>query len=139
MRAIGKAGRLRRQRRRARDARVHLDDQHLAVGGIHGELDVAAAGVDADLANDRDGGVAHHLVLAVGERHRRRHGDRVAGVHAHRIEVLDRADDHDVVVAVAHHLELELLPADDAPLDQHLVTGDRSRPRRTIASNSSRL
>src|SRR2546425_8207068 len=45
-------------------------------------------------ADDRDRGVAHTLVFAVGERHRRRHGDRVAGVHTHGIEVLDRADDH---------------------------------------------
>jgi hypothetical protein len=43
-------------------------------------------------------GVAHDLVLAVGERLRRRHGDRVAGVHAHGVEVLDRADDDHVVV-----------------------------------------
>ncbi len=65
--------------------------------------------------------VTHQLVLAVGERLRRRDGDRVAGVHAHRVEVLDRADDDDVVLAVAHHLELELLPADDRLLDQELV------------------
>ena len=38
------------------------------------------------------------LVFAVGERLRRGDGDRVAGVHAHGIEVLDRADDDDVVV-----------------------------------------
>ena len=34
---------------------------------------------------------------AVGERLLRRDGDRVAGVDAHRVDVLDRADDHDVV------------------------------------------
>ena len=50
-------------------------------------------------------------------------GDRVAGVHAHRVDVLDRADDHHVVVAVAHQLELELLPADDRLLEQHLGGG----------------
>ena len=44
---------------------------------------------------------------------------------AHRVDVLDRADDHDVVVAVAHHLELELAPADHRLLDQDLV--DRAR------------
>ncbi len=121
MRAIGKSGRLGRERRRPRHARIHLDDEHFAVARIHGELDVAAARVDADLANDRDGRVAHHLILAIGERHRRRDGDRVAGVHAHRIEILDRADDDDVVLVVAHHLELELLPADHAALDEHLV------------------
>ena len=49
-----------------------------------------------------------------------RHGDRVAGVHAHGVDVLDRADDHAVVVAVAHQLELELLPAEDRLLQEHL-------------------
>ena len=39
---------------------------------------------------------------------------------AHRVEVLDRADDHDVVGAVADHLELELVPAADRLLDEHL-------------------
>ena len=88
---------------------------------VHRELDVAAAGLDADLADDRHRGVAHPLVLAVAERHRRRDRDRVAGVHAHRIDVLDRADDHHVVRVVAHHLELVLLPAEHAALDEHLV------------------
>src|SRR5208282_2470866 len=44
-----------------------------------------------------------------------------------RIEILDRADDHDVVGPVAHHLELELLPSFDRLLDQHLVAGRRSQ------------
>ena len=42
-------------------------------------------------------------------------------MHAHRVEVLDRADDHDVVVCVAHDLELELVPADERLLDEHLA------------------
>ena len=45
---------------------------------------------------------------------------RVAGVHAHRVDVLDRADDDAVVRLVADHLHLELLPAEHALLDQHL-------------------
>ncbi len=44
-------------------------------------------------------------------------------MHAHRVEVLDRAHDDDVVEAVAHELELELVPAADGLLDEHL--GDR--------------
>ena len=40
---------------------------------------------------------------------------------AHRVEVLDRADDHDVVGAVADDLELELVPAAQRLLDEHLV------------------
>jgi hypothetical protein len=41
-----------------------------------------------------------------------RDGDRVAGVHAHRVEVLDGADDDAVVLVVAHDLHLEFLPAE---------------------------
>ena len=46
-------------------------------------------------------------------------------MHTHRVEVLDRADDDDVVGVVAHHLELVFLPARDAALDEDLR--DRAR------------
>jgi hypothetical protein len=85
------------------------------------ELHVRAAGIDADLAQHRHRGVAHDLVFLVGQRLRRCDGNRVAGVHAHRVEVLDRADDDAVVLAVAHHLHLELFPADQRLLDQQLA------------------
>ena len=125
------AGGLGGQRRAARDARVHLDDDDLAGLRVHGELAVAAAGVDADLADDRLGGVAQLLVLGVGERERRRDGDAVAGVHAHGVDVLDGADDDDVVGAVAHDLELELVPADDRLLEQDLR--DRAERQAVLA------
>ena len=115
------AGRLRRERRRARDARVHLDDAELAGLALARELDVGAAGLDADGADHRRGRVAELLVGLVGQRHLRRDGDGVAGVDAHRVEVLDRADDDDVVARVAHDLELELVPADQRLLDEHLA------------------
>ena len=63
---------------------------------------------------------AQLLVRLVGQRHLRRDGHRVAGVHAHRVEVLDRADDHDVVGVVADDLQLELVPAAHRFLDEHL-------------------
>jgi hypothetical protein len=44
-------------------------------------------------------------------------------VHAHRIEVLDRADDHDVVIAIPHHFELVLFPSLDRFLDEDLSDG----------------
>jgi hypothetical protein len=44
-------------------------------------------------------------------------------VDAHRVEVLDRADDDALVLVVAHDLHLEFLPAEEALLDQHLVDG----------------
>jgi hypothetical protein len=115
------SGRLRRERRRSRHARVHLDDEHLTVARVDGKLNVAAARVDAYFANDRDGASRISLILAIGKRHRRGHGDRVTGMHAHRVEILDRADDDDVVVVIAHHLELELLPADHTSLNEYLA------------------
>ena len=68
-------------------------------------------------------GVAHGLVFAVGERLRGGDGDGVAGVHAHGVEIFDRADDDDVVFDVAHHLEFVFFPAEDGFFDQRLVHG----------------
>ena len=124
-----KPGGLRRQRRRPRHARVHLDDDHPAVFRVHRELDVRAAGLDADPADDPPRRIAHPLVFLVRQRQRRRDGDAVAGVDAHRVDILDRADDDEVVGDVAHHLELVFLPADDRFLDQDLVDGAHARVR----------
>ena len=88
---------------------------------MHRELDIGAAGLHTDFADDLDSRIAHHLALAVGERLRRRDCDRVAGVHAHGIEVLDGADDDHVIGEIAHHLELVFLPSQDGFFDQHLV------------------
>ena len=95
---------------------------------MDGELNVRAAGFDADFANHCQRRVAHPLVFFVGERLGRGHGDRIAGVDAHRVEVFDRADDHDVVVGVAHHLHFVFFPAEDAFFDEHLVHGRKIEP-----------
>src|SRR5690606_11314484 len=96
---------------------------HAAGFRAGGELDVRAAGFHADLADDGEGGVAHDLVFAVGECLDGRDGDRVAGVDAAGIEVLDRADDHAVVGAVAHDLHFELLPTEQRFVDEHFGNG----------------
>ena len=85
------SGRLRRERRGARNSRIHLDDQNPTVLGINRELHVRAAGVHPDLAQHGDRGVAQTLILPVGQGLGRRHRDRVAGVNPHRVDVLDRA------------------------------------------------
>ncbi len=107
----------------ARDARVHLDHDHAPVLGIDRELHVRPTRLDADLAEHRDRGVAHDLVFLVGQRQSRGDGDRIAGMHPHRIDVLDGADDDAVIRLVADDLHLVFLPAEHALLDQHLVGG----------------
>ena len=119
------ARRLRRERRRARDARVHLDQRQLAGLRLVGELDVGAAGGDADRAGAGERGVAEALQLAVGQGLLGRDRPGVAGVDSDRVEVLDRADDDAVAGGVGHDLELELLPALQRALDEHLA--DRAR------------
>ena len=122
-----------------RDPGVHLDDDLLAGGGVHGELHVRPPRLHPDPAHAGEGGVAHLLVLDVGQRLRRGHRDRVAGVHAHGVDVLDGADDHAVVGPVPHDLELELLPAGDRPLDEDLGDGAglEARRRRCGAARSA--
>ena len=111
-----------RQRGRPAHARVDLDgDDVLLLIRRHRELHVAAAGKRPDGVHHVDGHVAHPLEGGVRQRHRRRHRDGVARVDAHRIEVLDGADDDHVVVGVAEQLELELLPPHQRLVDHHLV------------------
>jgi len=119
----GKAGSLGRQGGTAGNAGVHLDDDHAAVVRVHAELDVRAAGLDADGADDGEALVAHDLVFLVREGLDGRNGDAVAGVDAHRIEILDAADDDTVVGAVAHDFHLVFLPAEERFLNEDFGDG----------------
>ena len=105
------------------DPGIHLDDDHVAVERIEGELDIGPARLHPYPANAGEGGVTHPLVLDVGKGLGRSHRDRVAGVNTHGVDVLDGADDHAVVGAVTHDLELVLLPPRDALLDEDLGDG----------------
>src|SRR4030095_8343268 len=44
-------------------------------------------------------------------------------MHTHRVDVFNRTNHDEIVRDVAHHLEFELLPADDRLLDQNFVDG----------------
>ena len=94
------------------------------VAGLQRELDVAPA-LDAERADDLQAGGAQRLVLLVRERLAGGDDDAVAGVDAHRVDVLHVADGDAVVGAVAHHLVLDLLPADQGLLEQRLADGAR--------------
>ena len=86
-------------------------------------MDVRAAGFDPDFAQHGNRAVAHDLIFLVGQRQGRGDGDAVAGMDAHRIDVFDGADDDGIVGPVADHLHLELFPAKQAFVDQHLCDG----------------
>jgi hypothetical protein len=119
----GEPGGLAGQRRGPRHPRVHLDQNHPPGGGVHRELDVGSSGLHAHGSDACQCGIPHLLILPIGERLRRSHGDRVPRVHAHRVYVLDRAHDHGIVGGVAHHLELEFFPPRDRLLHQDLADG----------------
>ena len=76
--------------------------------------------------------VAHDLVFFVGQRQGRGHGDRIACVYTHRIDVLDRANDDRIVSGVTHHLHFELFPAKQAFVDQDLPHWRRVHARAAV-------
>ena len=129
----GEAGGLGRQRGGTGHARVHLDDDDATVFRVDGELDIAATGIDSDLADNRDTEVAHLLELTVGQGQRWGNRNGIAGVHAEGVNVFDGGHDHDVVVAIAHKLELIFLPAENRLLNKHV--GLRGRGQ-AAASNA---
>ena len=107
------------QRGRAAEAGVDLDHAVVLAVGAEGVLDVALAD-DADVAHDVDGLLAEEVALVVGQGLAGSDHDALTGVDAERVEILHVADRDAVVVAVAHHLELDLLPAPQGLLDEHL-------------------
>ena len=126
---------LRREGRGARHARIDLDQVVFERQRVECELHVAAA-LDLQRADDLQRRIAQHLELLVGERLARGHDDRVARMDADRVDVLHAADADGRVVAVAHHLVLDLLVALDALLDEHLVYG---RERQCVAHQLAQL
>ena len=72
------------------------------------------------MAHDADGDLAELVVLVVGQCLRGSDDDALPGVDAEGVEVLHIADRDAVVVAVTDDLVLNLLPALEALLDEHL-------------------
>ena len=127
------AGRLGSQRGRTGHAGVDLDDRVLEGFRIERELHVAAA-LDAQLGDDVERRGAQHLVFLVAQRLAGRDDDRVARVHADRVDVFHITDRDRVALGVAHDLVFDFLPARDALLDQDLVhTGVHDAGRGDLA------
>ena len=84
-------------------------------------MNVAPASVHTNPPDDVDTDIAKTLVFPVGQCESRRHGDRIAGVNADRVDVFDRAHHHHVVGVVTHELEFVLFPAQDGLFQQHFM------------------
>ena len=110
---------LRCECRRTRDTRIHFDHDHLAVLGIHGELNIGAARFDADSAHDSKCRITHDLIFVIRKCLCRSDGDGIAGVHTHGVDIFDRANDHAIVSVIAHDLKFVLFPTSDRRLDQN--------------------
>ena len=118
----GEAGGLGSQCGGTAGTRVDLDDDVAVAHRVVRPLHVGAA-------NNLDGvhdAIALLLEAIDGLLRDGLHGgdaEGVAGVNAHRVDVLDGADGDHLAVGVAHDLKLELLPAEDGLLDEDLVHG----------------
>ena len=112
------SGRLGGQRGGPRYARIHFDDGQTSGFRVNAELYIRSAGFNPDDPQDLQRRIAHDLVFAIGQGLGRSHRDGIAGMDAHRVHVLDSADDDGVVFLVAHHFHLEFLPAEHGFLEQ---------------------
>ena len=119
----GKTGGLGGQGGGTRHPGVHLDHDHAAVFGVDRKLHIRSARVDTNFAQHRQTGVAHDLVFLVGQGLGGCHRDGVARVHAHGVQVFNRAHDDAVVRFVAHHFHLKLFPTQQRLFDQQLIGG----------------
>jgi len=100
---------------------IHLNDDHPAVLGINGELDVRTARIHPNFPQHGDGGVAHDLVFLVRQGLDGGHGDGIPCMHPHGVQIFDGADDDAVVFLVPHHFHFELFPADQGFLNEQFL------------------
>src|SRR5699024_5015478 len=115
------SGSLRSQRRRSAYARVDFDSYKAVAAGLYGKLYIAASGKGANGAHHFDGRITQHLILFVGEGLCRGYGNRIAGMYAQRVDVLDGTDNDNVVIFIAQQLNFKFLPAEDRFFNEYAV------------------
>ena len=86
-----------------RYARIHFNNHQCPVVRIQRKLNVGSAGINTDFSDDADRRVSHMLIFFIRQGHGRGHRDTVSGMHTHWIEILDGADNDDIVFGVPHH------------------------------------
>ena len=117
--------RLRGQSRRARYARVHFNHHHPTIVWINAKLNIGSASLNTDFAKYGDRCVTQNLIFLIRQRLRRRDGNAVTCVNAHRIDVFNGADNDAIVSFVSHHLHLELFPTKQRLINQQFAGGGK--------------
>jgi len=70
-----------------------------------------------------NGLVTHVLVTTIAQRHGRSHRNRITSMNAHRVEILDGANNNYIVFIIAKQFELIFFPAQHGLLYQYFVGG----------------
>ena len=84
-------------------------------------MNVGAACFNTNLAQYRERGVSHELVFLIRQGLSGCYRNRVTGVDAHGIEILNRTNDDAVVVLVSNDLHLKLFPTNERFIDKQLI------------------
>ncbi len=108
------------QRRGAAQTGIDLDDAVVVGLCVEGVLYVTLTH-DTDMADRASCNILQLGDLLFGERDDRCHNNTFAGMDTQRVEVLHRHHGEAVVVTVADHLKLNLLPPFQALLNQYLA------------------
>ena len=111
---------LRSQSRGTGCSRVDLDYDDTIALRVMGELYVGSAD-NLHAVYNLVSLLLQTLLNFLGNRKHRCRAEGVAGVNTHRVDVLDEANRDHVAFAVADNLKLQLLPAEDGLLNQHLA------------------
>ena len=122
----GITGGLTGQSGRTADPGIDLDHRIFHAFRVQGELTVAAA-FHLQFVDDIQRSRPQHLVLFVGQGHRRSDNNGIAGMNADGVKVFHGTDGDNVVLAVPDDFKLDFLPAGDALFNQHLGDGRKAQ------------
>ena len=116
----GEAGCLGSQCGGTGSTRVYLNDDVAICLRIMGPLYIGSAD-DLDGLDDLVGFLLQTLLHIFGNGQHGRGAERIAGMYAQGIDILNKAYGNDIVFAVADYLQLQLFPAENGLLHQNLT------------------
>ncbi len=108
------------QRRGAGGPGIDLDDHDTVADRIMGKLHIGAAD-DLHLIYDLICLLLQPLLQLLRDGQHGGGAERISGVYAQRVDILDKAHRNHIALGVPHHFQLQLFPAQNGLLHQHLA------------------